>query len=227
MLPLTRETASHGNFLALLDFRVEAGDSVLGMHLSTAAKNALYTYWNIQNQLIHICGEQICDHILQKVKKSKFSIIADEVTDSACKERLSMVLRYVDPDDNIREDLVDFLECDTGVTGRILAEKINCITGYGLDINNLRGQAYDRAVNIAGCSKGAAAIIKEANPLALYHHCSSHALNLAVKSIQITSIRNMMGTLDRISAFKEGHPKRAYALRQLSWRPSLNQRDTD
>ncbi|XP_042208252.1 zinc finger MYM-type protein 1-like [Homarus americanus] len=148
------------------------------------------------------------------MKKNKFfSIIADEVTDSACKEQLSMVLRDVDPDDYVREDLVDFLECDTGVTGRIVAEKItNRITGYGLDINNFRGQAYDEAGNMAGSSKGAAAFIKETNPWALYQHCSSHALNLAVvKSIQITSVRNMMGTVDRISTFMEGHPKRAYA----------------
>jgi len=114
-----------------------------------------------------------------------------------------------------KEDLVDFLECDTdtGVTGTVLAEKITTsITRYGLDMHNLRGQAYDGAGNMAGKSKGAAAIIQKANPLALYQHCSSHALNLAVvKSIQNTSIRNMMGAIERTSTFMEGHPKRGYA----------------
>ncbi|KAG7164026.1 putative 52 kDa repressor of the inhibitor of the protein kinase-like 21 [Homarus americanus] len=106
------------------------------MHLGTAAKNALYTSWNIQNQLIHINGEQMRDHILQKVKKNKFvSNIADEVTDSAC-----MVLR-------------------------IIADKVTTsIIGYGLDINNLGGQAYDGSGNMAGISKGTAAIIKEPTP---------------------------------------------------------------
>ena len=33
---------NHGNFLALLNFRIEAGDTVLGEHLSTAARNATY-----------------------------------------------------------------------------------------------------------------------------------------------------------------------------------------
>ncbi|XP_042234493.1 52 kDa repressor of the inhibitor of the protein kinase-like, partial [Homarus americanus] len=188
-------TANHVNFLALLDFLVKTGDRVLGMHLSTAAKNALFTSWNIHNQLIHICGEQIRDIIFQKVKTNKFfSIITTEITDSACKEQLSIVLRYVDPNDDIREDLVDFLECDNEVTGRFTADKVtNSITGCGPYINNLRGQAFDGASNVAGSSKGAAAIIKETNHSAFYQHCSTHALNVAVvKSIQITSIRNMM-----------------------------------
>ena len=41
------------------------------------------------------------------------------------KELLSLVLRYVDCDTGlVREDLTSFLECDTGVSGHCLAEKI-------------------------------------------------------------------------------------------------------
>ena len=49
-------TASHGNFRALLEFRVAAGDSVLRDHLATAARNATYTSADIQNQVIAILG---------------------------------------------------------------------------------------------------------------------------------------------------------------------------
>ena len=40
---------NHGNFLALLKFRVDAGDTVLGEHLATSARNATYTSPVIQN----------------------------------------------------------------------------------------------------------------------------------------------------------------------------------
>lgn len=40
---------NHGNFVALLNFRIEAGDTVLQEHLSTAAQNATYTSNTIQN----------------------------------------------------------------------------------------------------------------------------------------------------------------------------------
>ena len=45
---------NHGNFPALLDFKVEAGDTVLGEHLSKADRNATYTSGNIQNQIIDV-----------------------------------------------------------------------------------------------------------------------------------------------------------------------------
>ena len=47
-----------------------------------------------------------------------FTVIADEVTDMANKQQLSLLVRYVHPDNGIiREDLLTFLESDTGVTG--------------------------------------------------------------------------------------------------------------
>lgn len=48
-----------GNFRALLEFRVDAGDSVLADHFKTAAKNAQYSSPQIQNDLISCTGEWI------------------------------------------------------------------------------------------------------------------------------------------------------------------------
>ena len=72
-------------------------------------------------------------------------MIADEVTDVANREQLSIVLRYVDNTTlTVREDLVGFFECDTGISGRSLSDKIkSTLTGFGLDLSSLRGQAYD------------------------------------------------------------------------------------
>ena len=113
-----------------------------------------------------------------------------------------------------RQDLVGFLECDAGITGCCLAAKITLtLQGYGLDLTKLRGQAYDRAGNMAGSVRETAALIKAQNPLALYLHCASHLLNLAVvKSLQVTSVRNMMGVVDRVSVVFAAHPKRQRAL---------------
>ena len=43
------DVENHGNFRALLDFRVDAGDTLLGQHLTSAARNATYTSSIIQN----------------------------------------------------------------------------------------------------------------------------------------------------------------------------------
>ena len=109
---------------------------------------------------------------------------------------------------------MSFLECDTGISGHCLADKITTtLQSYGLDLTKLRGQAYDGAGNMAGSVRGTAALITAQYPLALYLHCASHCLNLAVvKSLQVTSIRNMMGVAGRVYVFFAAHPKRQTAL---------------
>ncbi len=206
------ESASHGNFWALLQFRIAAGDSVLRDHLAHAPKNATYTSPDIQNQVISVLSDHVRDKILSRVRQAQyFTLMADEVTDCSNKEQLSIVLRYVDPDSKqIREDFVSFVECDTGCSGRALADKMLCFFHtHGLDLTKLRGQSYDGAGNMSGKTNGAAALISVEYPLAHYLHCASHCLNLAVvKSLDETNIRNMMGVIDRVSIFFHAHPKR-------------------
>ena len=60
-----------------------------------------------------------------------------------------------------------------------------------------------------GRTRGAAAIVTSQYPLALYLHCASHCLNLAVvKSLEVSSIRIMMGILGRVFVYFAAHPKR-------------------
>ena len=82
---------NRGNFLALLQFHVQAGDQVLKEHLTTASGNALYTSKTIQNELVAICGDLIRNSILKDVRR----VIADEATDTANHERLAISIRSV------------------------------------------------------------------------------------------------------------------------------------
>lgn len=209
---LERACEGHGNFLALLHFRISSGDTLLKEHLTTAPKNATYISPDIQNQVIQVLGDHILHKILINVKEAKyFSVIADEVTDSSNKEQLAVVLRYVNPTDNcIREDLVSFLECSGGISGQALAEMLlDFLAKHDLDPNNLRGQAYDGAGNMAGRVNGTAARIMSSFPLAIYVHCASHCLNLAVVgSLEEVAVRNMIGIVNRVSTFFFAHPKR-------------------
>ncbi len=131
--------------------------------------------------------------------------------------QLSIVLRYVDDTTlMVREDLVGFFECDSGITGHDIATKItNSLEELSLDMSYLRGQAYDGAGNMAGSVKGTAALIRKKYPLAIYLHCASHCLNLAVvKSLEVTSVRNMVSVVGRVYQFFAAHPKRQRAFEQ-------------
>ena len=100
-------------------------------------------YKTIQNELICLCGEEIVTDIISEVKESRaFSILADEVRDDCSNtEQMSFVMRYVDKSCQIREEFIQFLECESGTSGQELYLKIaNVIRNLGLEISNLRGQ---------------------------------------------------------------------------------------
>ena len=93
-----------------------------------------------------------------------------------------------------------------------------------LDPSKMRGQAYDGASNMSGKIRGAAARIQSQYPLALYTHCASHCLNLAVvASFEGQSVRNMIGVVKRLSIFFSAHPKPRRNWRKLYRMHSLNQ----
>lgn len=186
--------ANHGNFLALLQFRIQAGDVALSEHLQTAAGNAVYTSKTIQNEIIAICGNLIRQEILDSIKEAPFfSIIADEATDVANKEQLSISIRFV-CNNKPCEKFLGFLECVNGVSGEGIASTIlTQLNSWQLPVLMLRGQGYgqgyDGAGAMSGCTKGVAVRISTQYPKALYTHCAAHRLNLCV--VKCCSIREV------------------------------------
>ena len=109
--------------------------------------------------------------------------MADEASDIAGKEQMSLVLRFVDKSFHIREDFIKFIHCKEGFYGKNLSDSIlSTLADPGLDIYNCRGQGYDGAGAVAGRINGCSAHILRLNDKALYCHCSSHRLNLAISS---------------------------------------------
>ena len=98
-------SSQHGNFWAILQFRVASGDIALKEHLAHAARNATYTSSRNQNEVLDILGKTV-RIIVERFKKAVYyTVIADEITDCSNKEQLSIVLWYINPEDNmIRED---------------------------------------------------------------------------------------------------------------------------
>ncbi|XP_065644413.1 uncharacterized protein LOC124812193 [Hydra vulgaris] len=114
-----------GNFVELLNFRIEAGDKVLEHHIRSAPKNATYISKTTQNELIECCGKTIEEVLINKIKNSDyFYILCDGASDCSNVEQLSLVIRYIDCDNVICEDFLRFIECKSGTTGLSLAQNI-------------------------------------------------------------------------------------------------------
>ena len=203
-----------GNFLALLKFRIEAGDQALGDHLKTAPANAMYTSKTIQNELVSICGNFIQERILESIRNARFySVIADEATDAANQEQLSITIRYVS-NDHPCERFLGFLRCETGLSGEAIAENIlSQLSKWQLPTRLLRGQSYDGAGSMSGSTRGAAARTRAKYPKALYVHCTAHRLNLCImKCCKNCEVSNMIETVGSVARFFNNSPKRQLAL---------------
>ena len=210
------EQGNRGTFLALLEFSVRSGNTVLANHLKEASRNALYTSKTTQNQLIECIGEHIRDKILSEVREAKwYTILCDEVTDVSSQEQLSIVLRFVDTNCNIREDFVDFVSVER-ITGEIIASKLKeTLARYNLDLQDCRGQGYDGATNMSGAS-GVQGRLTSENPKATYIHCNSHILNLyIVQSCSLQAIRNMNSTVTEAAYFFHNSAKRQHFLEMV------------
>lgn len=204
-----------GNFVELLNFRVRAGDKVLEDHLNSCGRNQTYISKTSQNKLIKCCGEVITDKIISDLKASRFySVIADEARDISNTEQMSLVLRFIDQNMDIREEFVGFLPCKWGLKGEQLAKVVlDALGNLGLSIADCRGQGYDGAGAVAGHINGMAAHLRRLNDKALFTHCYSHRLNLAIcESINIMDVKSMLNRVKKVSDFFNISPTRQIPL---------------
>ena len=79
-----------------------------------------------------------------------------------------------DPCKAIHEVFAGFEE-RSETTGEGIAKKwLESLSSHGLDLEKLRGQAYDGCASMKGHINGVQAHIKRQYPTAIYIHCASH-----------------------------------------------------
>lgn len=206
-----------GNFRAILRMRHKCGDIDLKQHDENLQLNCTYYSPSIQYELISVCGEVIQKQLVTAINNAKsFSLLADETTDISRQEQMSICARYTELHNNvfvIREDFLTFVTVKS-TTGASLAQTIlESLNNMQIDCNYLVGQGYDGAACMNGNFNGVQAIIREKYPEAIYVHCSSHSLNLALgHSCQIQPIRNAIGIIKSIGNFFKSSAKRTNCL---------------
>ena len=132
--------------------------------------------------------------------------------DSANWEQLGVVLRYVKDDEPV-ERLIEFVPCVHTTGNDICNGIIECLERLSLDPKNCRGQTYDGAGNMSGKQKGCAATFQRIAPRALYCHCASHDLNLALsKACALPEVHTMLCVIKSVGIYFKYSPKRTRQL---------------
>ena len=87
-----------GNLRSLINFRIDAGDTIVENRRNSCSKTATYISKATQNELLLCIKDFIQSKIVNEVKNQSigplYGIMGDEVTDTSNKEQLGLVLRY-------------------------------------------------------------------------------------------------------------------------------------
>ena len=206
---------NEGNFKTLLNF-IDSGDKDLENHLLSSKKNASYISNTCQNDLLICIKEYIQSAIISQIKQQDFGPLyglqADEVTDTSNWEQLGIVLRYLVNDQPV-EKLVEFVACDSTTCEEICKRIVDSLRNLNLQPENCRAQTYDGAGNMSGKQKGCATRFQQLSPRALYCHCSSHDLNLALShNCSVPEIHCMLSAIKSVGIFFKFSPKRSREL---------------
>uniref|UniRef100_A0A8B9X9E4 Zinc finger MYM-type containing 1 n=1 Tax=Bos mutus grunniens TaxID=30521 RepID=A0A8B9X9E4_BOSMU len=195
-------SVNKGNFLELLEIRAkDKGEEIFRLMNSQVD---FYNSTQIQNDIIEIIKTEILQDIVNEINvSSAFSVICDETTDGATKGQFSVCVRYPQKTSKavlIKERFLGFIDVEE-MTGTSLHRSIKAyLQQIGVDLNKIRGQAYDSTSNWKGKFKKIAAEFKKEEPRALYLHCYTHCLDLAVIRFckEVKELRSALNTLSSL-----------------------------
>ena len=74
-IPFRGHSADKGNFMKLLQFRMDAGDEALKKHFAQMAGNAKYTSPTIQNEILGIASTMVVEEIIAEANESLYLLL--------------------------------------------------------------------------------------------------------------------------------------------------------
>ena len=202
------QSENPGNFLALLKVLSES-NPVLEAHLKTGGR-VTYLSPQSQNEMIEVIGKHfIQKKIVEEILEAKYYSILGDAATSHNEEKLSIVIRFVDANKDIREEFLEFKYLERTTGAAVSETLLSTRRSLNIPIEDCHGQGYDGAASMSSQRVGVQANILTHAPNAAYVHCASHCLNLVVShACSLQPIRNMIDKITQVCLFFNYSPKR-------------------
>ena len=121
--------------------------------------------------MIEVIGKNfIQKKIVKEILEAKYySILADEAT-SHNEEKLSIVIRFVDANSDIREEFLEFRDLERTTGAAVSDTLLSTLRSLNIPIQDCCGQGYDGAASMSSQRVGVQANILTHAPKAVYVH---------------------------------------------------------
>ncbi|KAK5868767.1 hypothetical protein PBY51_009753 [Eleginops maclovinus] len=191
------------NLQALVDYRMNAGDEALKKRFQATAVNTEYLSATQQSQLLDVCENTVREEMLMEVRESRFfSLVTGDLVDFANDKHLPLFLRYVNQQNVLREEFLDFMSFDGDEAALVERLEAQLTDRWGLSMEECRGQAHKATGTSTTKMKAVAVLLMQKYPLALHMPCSHMALNIHLaNSLPFPNVQVVMETLRRIRVF--------------------------
>ena len=134
--------------------------------LKNAPKNLKLTAPEIQKDIVRAIAIETLNVIIKDLGNAIFSILVDESRDLSGKEKMTVVLRYVDEKGHVLERFIgiEHVACTTALSLKVAIDGL--FSRHGLSMSRLRGQGYDGASKMQGELNGLKTLILKENECA-------------------------------------------------------------
>ncbi|XP_012448837.1 uncharacterized protein LOC105772033 [Gossypium raimondii] len=128
---------NRGNFLELLLLLASYDEKVEDI-LKSALQNASYTSSTIQKEILQIHANRVRNVIREEIGDRKFSIIVDEARDESKKEQMTIILRFIDKQGQVKERFFDIVHVKDTASLTLKNVIFNVLLQHSFDIQNIR-----------------------------------------------------------------------------------------
>jgi len=140
-----------------------------------------YTSHDMQGEMLKIMALRILRDISAEIKSVEFyAIMVDETSDVSNTEQLVLCIRWVDDELNPHEEFIGLHSVLIANADSIVKVIKDILLRMNMSLSKCRSQCYDGCSTMKGKKSGVAKQIKNIEEKALFTHCYTHSLNLAV-----------------------------------------------
>ena len=112
-----------------------------------------------------------------------FAVLVDEACDISIKEQMSVCLRYVNKEGQVREHFLGLVHVSSTNALSLKLALESLLETYNLSLSRVRDQGYDGASNMQGEFNGLKTLILKENSYTFYVYYFTHQLQLALITV--------------------------------------------